>query len=692
MDVIFDQKLYIYVADTQAAIYSIISNIYGGNALNAGGTLIDTIVTGTESLDETLLDGNIAFGNLFASKFECTVYNVADISGKFIHVFERKGGDSIPVFTGLVDSCKKDKLNDDRRLIAYDPAYYLGNINVATWYENFFGTLEEGQTVTLKQTRESLVSFVGITNPTGALLNDSITVSKTLNLSSGSFAAVMKMLCEISCVFPHFNRKGQLEYITLSNPTTHDLSDAYEWSNSAFEEYETAAITGVLFTNSEDETKQTIGTDVNPYTVSQNAFLYDKRAEGITEVGNAMFDAIRNIKYTPAELKMIVGSFDYELGDKVTTNEGDFYIFQIHMDGPLFVEQTLTAKGDPNLGDSYKSFAWESAVFNERYSKIVQTVDEIGLIVQGLDTSAGIIARINQDDVSEVKIWADRINFEGSATFMSWFTDNVTRIAGGTIITETIYADTGIYAEIVVDELITTRRIKKYLEQDKSDDNYVHIHDATVSLVKGFPTNSKTEGIPESQWGVPPVQAKNTRNEFLYWDRDITGATIIDGVPYIDDEPVTMSTTETEYPVMIYNYVDDIVAEFAFDNNGNGEAALQLGDVTIKNRGTSYAGLHISVPWINQQSGIVTDRTASIDIGGDDGQILIDDGWNRIKLMGNMVNIDPTSYAQGAPFIFLDDADVEYPICPVIPISESDFDPTATYPAGFLIAVLEDAT
>lgn len=147
------------------------------------------------------------------------------------------------------------------------------------------------------------------------------------------------------------------------------------------------------------------------------------------------------------------------------------------------------------------------------------------------------------------------------------------------VFTDSLYAETGDIAELTVDRLSTSRRIRKYILQDTSDDNYILAQDQYLRFITGTPSALATlltedweplltEGgeqlLAESNT-YSVVQARNRYGELLYWQREPVSHTS-DGYP-LDDDGVQIyaSTNATDWPVYMYSYTEQVKAEFAFN-------------------------------------------------------------------------------------------------------------------------------
>lgn len=148
----------------------------------------------------------------------------------------------------------------------------------------------------------------------------------------------------------------------------------------------------------------------------------------------------------------------------------------------------------------------------------------------------------------------------------------------GQLSAEALYATLGDIARLKVDSLSTSRRIPMYLAGDTSDDNYIDIEEQHITLRRAW-----TDGSTE--------QARDDFGALLYWEQDITGATLgSDGYPYVDGQRVFITTEETNYHVMVYRYEsgDRLKIFFDEDNNYGPRMVWGEGDGTSSGKGRGY--------------------------------------------------------------------------------------------------------
>ena len=148
----------------------------------------------------------------------------------------------------------------------------------------------------------------------------------------------------------------------------------------------------------------------------------------------------------------------------------------------------------------------------------------------------------------------------------------------GQLSAEALYATLGDIARLTVDRLSTSRRIPMYLAGDTSDDNYIDIQEQHLALRRAW-----TDGSTE--------QAMDDFGALLYWEQDISGATLgTDGYPYVDGARVFVTTEETDYPVTVYSYDEGDRLRVYFDesNNYGPRMVWGEGDGTSSGMGRGY--------------------------------------------------------------------------------------------------------
>ena len=319
------------------------------------------IAEGSLSLDEILCSGNIELGQYCSNKFEVQLYDIADVTGEKIVVWQTDESTTpateIPIFVGYVDSCKQDVFGRYRDIVAYDELYTLGSKDVAQWWTDFWDREVQVSTgYPLSTIRQSLLSYVGIpvvTPPEGGYVNDALRVITGTEVVRLLFADILKMICELQCLIPNINRSGELDFITLSAESATDITDNVDTGRSSFEEFTTADIDAVWIY---DASPVVVGTggegDTNPYKIQGNIVAYGMYQSTLNMAATAIYNVLSTINYIPAKLALILSDLNLGLGEYVKFSKGYTFIFSNSLSGTVFIAQDIEAGGSQYLSDN----------------------------------------------------------------------------------------------------------------------------------------------------------------------------------------------------------------------------------------------------------------------------------------------------------------------------------------------------
>ena len=178
-----------------------------------------------------------------------------------------------------------------------------------------------------------------------------------------------------------------------------------------------------------------------------------------------------------------------------------------------------------------------------RVSDITQTVDGISLSVTSASspdgqTTATITLKVGPNN------YTGYIKLDGNVD------------VSGQLSADALYSALGEIADLSVNRLSTSRRVVKYLAGDTSDDNFIRVAEQSLEFVAGI-----AKGTTE--------QARNPNGELIYWEADPTGASIgSDGYPYANGERIFTTTTQTSWPVMVYQYEEQVKRAISFESDG----------------------------------------------------------------------------------------------------------------------------
>lgn len=281
---------------------------------------------------------------------------------------------------------------------------------------------------------------------------------------------------------------------------------------------------------------------------------------------NALLQTMKGYQYQAYEAGAANIDPAAELGDGVTV--GGIYspLSKLSDDGRGYAG--ISSPGEAEMEDEYPSEGYITQEFNrkiaETRSTITKTSEEINLKVEGID---GRVSDITQtvDGISLSVTSASSLDGQTTATItLKVGPNNYTgyiKLDGnvdvsGQLSADALYSAFGEIADLSVNRLSTSRRVVKYLAKDTTDDNFIRVEGQSLEFVAGI-AKSTTE------------QAKNPNGELIYWEADPAGASIgSDGYPYANGERIFTTTKQTSWPVMVYQYEEQVKRAISFESDG----------------------------------------------------------------------------------------------------------------------------
>lgn len=301
---------------------------------------------------------------------------------------------------------------------------------------------------------------------------------------------------------------------------------------------------------------------------------------------NALLQAMKGYQYQAYEAGAANIDPAAELGDGVTV--GGIYspLSKLSDDGRGYAG--ISSPGELEMEDEYPSGGYITQEFNrkiaETRSTITKTSEEINLKVEGID---GRVSDITQtvDGISLSVTSASSPDGQTTATItLKVGPNNYTgyiKLDGnvdvsGQLSADALYSALGEIADLSVNRLSTSRRVVKYLAKDTTDDNFIRVEGQSLEFVAGI-AKSTTE------------QAKNPNGELIYWEADPAGASIgSDGYPYANGERIFTTTKQSSWPVMVYQYEEQVKRAISFTSDGKYYYPVDIfgaGDTNGKQRG-----------------------------------------------------------------------------------------------------------
>lgn len=399
---------------------------------------------GTFALEESLCsESELKFGACEANCVKFTARNTAgNIIGKTISIEETIDGDSqnpMPygVFKVASDVPTADRTK--RQITAYDAMYDIINADVKDWYAGLSFPM------TLKQFRDSFFAHLGIAQVETSLVNDSMTVNKTLvatqtddssavtEESSISGKTVVTAICEINGAFGNINRDGKFEYVFLKAITSalypaEDLypsdnlfpSDANTESMTGhyitfdYEDFQSKAITQLEIKTSEDNAGAVVGTAGNNYSITGNFLVSDKTGSELEQIANNLLPIMSKAAYTPIKSCTCVGNPCLTLGEPIrfnTTREiVETYLLQRTLTGVQSKRDSISAQGTQTHSVKVNSIRDTIESVQRRTGKLERNADHLQSTYEDLEeqtntkfeqTANSISAEVNRAQKAE---------------------------------------------------------------------------------------------------------------------------------------------------------------------------------------------------------------------------------------------------------------------------------------------------
>lgn len=352
---------------------------------------------------------------------------------------------------------------------------------------------------------------------------------------------------------------------------------------------------------------------------------------------NALLQTMKGYQYQAYEAGAANIDPAAELGDGVTV--GGIYspLSKLSDDGRGYAG--ISSPGEAEMEDEYPSDGYITQEFNrkiaETRSTITKTSEEIKLKVEGID---GRVSDITQtvDGISLSVTSASSPDGQTTATItLKVGPNNYTgyiKLDGnvdvsGQLSADALYSALGEIADLSVNRLSTSRRVVKYLAGDITDDNFIRVEGQSLEFVAGI-AQSTTE------------QAKNPNGELIYWEADPAGASIgSDGYPYANGERIFTTTKQTNWPVMVYQYEEQVKRAISFTSDGKYYYPVDIfgaGDNNGKQRG--YL--------VKRQNSL--ELTYETSTGKQLGLAALDEGYLDLFGLRKTVGLNFASWEQGS--------------------------------------------
>lgn len=408
--------------------------------------------TETMTITESICDEQeLRFGCCNASSFEIKVLDtIENFKGKKMKVSILLADQDEPYQLGeykvYSDKPTADRLYKD--IVAYDAMYDILNAEVSGWYNSLTFPM------TLRQFRDSFCTYVGVEQEEITLINDDMTVEKTIDPGELPGKTIIEAICEINGCFGHIGRNGKLRYVVLEQmieglypaDDLYPSEDLYpadpmgttevsrsNYISCQYEDFICQHIDKLQIRQEENDIGAISGVGNNCYIIEDNFLVYGKSAADLQTIADNVLSVIGAVWYRPAQAEAR-GNPCLEVGDGIllhTTREDVYtYILQRTLKGIQALRDSYTADGEEYRTGQVNGLQKQIIQLKGKTNVLTRTVDETRLemkdINQNLSTQISInaqqiLTKVSKDNIvseinqtaESIKIKAERIDLVG---------------------------------------------------------------------------------------------------------------------------------------------------------------------------------------------------------------------------------------------------------------------------------------
>lgn len=377
----------------------------------------------TESLCS---EDELQFGACEASVVKFTMSNIfLPMKRKWITVKITPKGADAPYQIGRY-KVYSDKPTADRKcrdVEAYDALYDVLNADMAAWYNSLTFPM------TLKAFRDAFFSHFGVEQETISLVNDNMTVEKTIEITGSSAdgstigealsgKTVLSCICEINGCFGHIGRDGKFHYISLDqemqglyprndlypaddlyprDPHSQPIGRSF-YISAKYEDYLVKSIDKLQINEKENDIGVIVGTGSNGYNIEGNFLVYGKGSDELRGIANNVFGKIKNLVYRPysADCK---GNPCLEVGNSIRFNTKyeliETYILKRTLKGIQALRDTISADGEEYRTKKVNSVHQDILQLKGKSNVLDRTIEETKSTIT--DVEKGLQSQITQN-------------------------------------------------------------------------------------------------------------------------------------------------------------------------------------------------------------------------------------------------------------------------------------------------------
>lgn len=418
---------YIFTNDSENKILSMTSSTI---------QITNSDIVGEDFEIEDILNDeeDLLFGSVYASRIKFGTTYQTDLSDVTLDVSCYPPEHSSTVFNyGSFKIAKEDfvenqGMNKYKEAVGYDALYDILNTNYIDWYNALFPT--SSTTKTQKQFRNSFFNYVGITQETITLPNDSMTVRKTVSGAELKGSTILRAICACNGCFGRMV-ENKFKYIFLT-PIAQDLSNAYEialnghYISEKHAKYTVNPIDKLIIRDDDTEliAEYPTGSANNPYVMANNFLLYDKTANELSTIAQNIYSKIQGISYVPLEIE-VKGNPCFEVGDPIyfTTVGGELvksYILRRNYVGFQSPHDTYVSNGLETRKFTTESFDTSLYKLYNKTNQLIRNLEHTTSVLEDEvldpDNPSSLKSEIDQT-ASDITLKVDKINGQSGDSF-----------------------------------------------------------------------------------------------------------------------------------------------------------------------------------------------------------------------------------------------------------------------------------
>lgn len=613
----------------------------------------DRIVNESVSFRQSICDsGDIIFGKCNAAEL---VFKCADVNNLFVGdellVRQYIGDEYVSMGAYYIASIQKSADRRFRTVTAYDRMTRF-DINVADWYN---GLWAGGVTsITIADMRASLCAYCGVPTRDATLVNDAITVTKTMVPTEVSGREILESICEINGVFGIIDNAGYLKFITLDTTSAVETIPVGARRSLDHEDYSVDPIDALVIRQESNDIGASVGSGNNPYIIQGNFLAYGKSSAQLTTIATNIFGVISGVAYVPVQLQCR-GLPYLEPGDciDITMQDGSetrTLVLSRTLSGVQSLVDDIRASGNEKRAETYgvsksliqlqgKANLFERTVeqtvsrvedLEQGYTEITQTFDSLTFDVDNGESSSVLTLKAGETTLASAEI-----EITGMVTFSDLSGTGTSVINGSNITTGTItsanYSESGgaVTAGLKINLTNGTISSKNFSVDSSGNVTITGIINATAGSIGGsaismpwYIGTDTTTGVSFLWNGKHAFMADNYEGVYIGTDGVACGSNSGNGVVKITragvfSAPVVLvdhgyiRLTHPDYPA---------VSSISFTSSGN------LDIFNTANGGISITALNNGIGIIAYSGNVLLSASDQVNISGDTINLIAPNG------------------------------------------------------------------